>query len=176
LSRRHSVHGAAVLRHFRKEESKSKQEKNIIMTRNKNYFFPSPWLKAEDLPPDGEDYTIVSVDDEIVGRDEKLKPAVSFQEIDKRVLLNPTQFDAIARLTGENDVDQWAGMRVKLIGHVITIKNRKAGTEEEVHTIQILPASPLVEKPKSTLKRRIKDSEPATAGRQVDDNGERIPF
>lgn len=129
------------------------------MIRNRDYYYPSPWMRADDLPVEGGDFTITGVDDEIVGRDEQLKPALGFKETEKRLLLNITQYTALIRLIGDDDVDKWAGTRVKLVPVTQTIKNKKAGTEEDIRTIRIEPASPLVasadsEKSNPTLKRK----------------------
>jgi hypothetical protein len=159
-----------------------------MKTRNKQHYFPSQWMRHDGLPPDGLDVVITSVDDEVLGRDEVLKPVLNFRESYKRLPLNGSQFDSIAELTGTDDVDQWANVRVKLCRHIMTIKNRKAGTQEDVKTIQILPASPLVasdqpEKPQPshppTLKRKStlpSDRKGVPLGRTVDEDGESIPF
>jgi hypothetical protein len=139
------------------------------MTRNRDYYYPTPWMKPDHLSPGGDNFTMTGVDDEIVGRDEILKAAVGFEETDKKLLLSPTQYDAIVRLTGHDDVDQWPGVRLKLVPITITIKNKKAGTEEDVRTIQILPASPIVagdQQGKPPTLRRKHD--------QMNDSSERL--
>jgi len=130
------------------------------MTKNRNYYFPSPWMRASDLPPEGKNFTVTGVDDEIVGKDETLKPALTFEETDKKLLLNATQFDAMMQLTGDEDADHWTGVRVRLIPVTVTIENRKAGTREDVQTIRIRPASPLVATTGKEENGNSEDDEP----------------
>jgi hypothetical protein len=83
------------------------------MTRNQ--LFPSRWLKANDIAPDGEEVTIRSVTIEQVGQNRETKPVVAFEELDRALVCNRTNFSSIADLTGEPDTDNWPGHRVKLV-------------------------------------------------------------
>jgi hypothetical protein len=75
--------------------------------------FPSKFLKAADLDGDRV-LTIRSVAIEDVGTDRtEEKPVVSFQEIERRLVLNRTNADTIADLYGA-DTDDWAGRQIIL--------------------------------------------------------------
>jgi hypothetical protein len=77
--------------------------------------FPSRWLKAADLGPDGETVTIRKITMELVGEDRENKPVITFDEIDKELVLNVTNANAIADVTGEDDSDNWPGQVIKLV-------------------------------------------------------------
>ena len=83
------------------------------MTRNEVY--PSRWLKAADLSPDGEQVTIRKVTVEEIGEEREEKPIMSFDELDKELVVNVTNWDSIEELTGEHDSDKWAGHVIKLV-------------------------------------------------------------
>ena len=53
------------------------------MTRNEVY--PSRWLKAADLSPDGEQVTIRKVTVEEIGEEREKKPIISFDDHRQRV-------------------------------------------------------------------------------------------
>jgi hypothetical protein len=77
--------------------------------------FPSRWLKAVDLGPDGETVTIRKVTMELVGEERENKPVITFDEIDKELVLNVTNANAIADVTGQDDSDNWPGQVIKLV-------------------------------------------------------------
>jgi hypothetical protein len=83
------------------------------MTRSQVY--PSRWLKAADLAPEGDQVTIRSVTVEQIGEERKQKPIISFDEIEKELVVNVTNWTNIAELTGEDDSDNWAGHAIKLV-------------------------------------------------------------
>jgi hypothetical protein len=83
------------------------------MTRSQVY--PSRWLNAVDLPPDGEQVTIRKVTIKEIGRKRERKPICAFDEIDKELVVNLTNWTNIAELTGEDDSDNWAGHAIKLV-------------------------------------------------------------
>lgn len=83
--------------------------------------YPSTWLKSDDLlelgtGPDG-DYTVTikSCRPEEIGQgdDKEIKPILRFQETDKGLVLNPTNWDTIEILYGP-DSDDWIGHKVRL--------------------------------------------------------------
>jgi len=153
------------------EGTQPKHERKIIMTKNKNYYFPSPWLHADDLPAEGKDYTCTGIED-YTDRDQVVKPVLTFLETDKKLILNATQFGDMMRLTGEEDADQWAGTRVKLVPVIITITDKKAGTTKDVPTIKIQPTSPLVATDKPLVEEPIFQSGES----KNEDDEEGIPF
>ena len=83
------------------------------MTRNEVY--PSRWLKAADLSPDGEQVTICKVTVEEIGEEREKKPIMSFDNLDKELVVNLTNWNSIEELTGEQNSDKWAGHVIKLV-------------------------------------------------------------
>jgi hypothetical protein len=81
----------------------------------RNQIFPSRWLRATDLAPEGQQVTIRNVTAEKIGEERKEKPIMSFDEIDKELVVNVTNWTSIAELTGEDDSDNWPGHVVKLV-------------------------------------------------------------
>lgn len=75
--------------------------------------FPSNYLKAADLDGKEPTVTIKAVKSENIGED--LKLVVYFDGKDKGLVLNKTNANSIADLTGKDDTDDWPGYRVKLI-------------------------------------------------------------
>jgi hypothetical protein len=152
---------------------KNKQEK-IIMTEDDAYG-QREWLEAADLDEQGNNVTITSVEENRTQFTGDARHKVRFKEFDKSLtLFRRSQFRRIAQILGEPNSDRWGDRRIKLIP--ITI--RRNG-EEPKEVIDIVPADELAqapEKPKPTLSRRARNSEPTTARREVDDDGERIPF
>jgi hypothetical protein len=80
-----------------------------------NDFFPSKFLKAEDLEGDLT-VTIKMVSSDTVGQgaQQETKPVAHFQELDKGLALNKTNFNMIAKITGEPDCDKWNGAKITL--------------------------------------------------------------
>jgi hypothetical protein len=78
--------------------------------------FPSRWLKAEDLEQD----TTVTIRQvklekfEQQDKPEEQKPAAYFDEIDKALILNKTNWKTLVELTGEDESDKWTGLRITL--------------------------------------------------------------
>lgn len=75
--------------------------------------FPSKYLRAADLDGRTPNVTIARVASENIGDDSKL--VVYFEGKDKGVVLNKTNATTIVELAGDDDTDNWAGCRVKLI-------------------------------------------------------------
>jgi hypothetical protein len=81
----------------------------------RNEVYPSRWLNAVDLSPDGEQVTIRKVTMEEIGEKRERKPICAFDEIDKELVVNVTNWTSIEELTGEDDSDNWPGHVVKLV-------------------------------------------------------------
>jgi len=77
-----------------------------------NDVFPSKYLKAADLGSSEPVVTIREVTMESLGED--TKPVVYFEGKEKGVVLNKTNWNAIADITGEEDCDDWAGHKIRL--------------------------------------------------------------
>ena len=78
--------------------------------------FPSKWLKAEDLDEDMT-VTIKSVTKEAFKDQhgqESMKPCAYFEETDKGLIINKTNWKLLEQATGEDDSDSWAGKKVVL--------------------------------------------------------------
>ena len=110
------------------------------MTRNQVY--PSRWLKAADLSPDGEQITIREVTVEEIGEEREKKPVMSFDELDKELVVNMTNWTSIEELTGENDSDKWAGHVIKLVRVRVPVRGKN------VDAIRVEAADP---KPRQSL-------------------------
>jgi hypothetical protein len=82
-----------------------------------NDFFPSRFLKAEELDADLQ-VTVRLVATEVLtgksGKPDETKPVAYFDETEKGLILNKTNFAAIAKITGEEDSDNWKGKKITL--------------------------------------------------------------
>ena len=69
-------------------------------------FFPTHWLKADEIPDD-EDLvlTIQSLDWETIGFDKETKPVMLFEETNKKLVLNKTNGKTLESLFGKNIAD-----------------------------------------------------------------------
>ena len=77
-----------------------------------NEVFPSSYLKAEDLGQSTPTVTIAHVETEKLGDDEKR--VVYFKGKEKGLVLNRTNWNMLAEITGQDDDENWAGHVVKL--------------------------------------------------------------
>lgn len=78
--------------------------------------FPSRFLKAEDFDGQPQVLKIVGVTTEELGTAGKkeMKPLVRFAGMTKGLILNVTNFDAIAEICGSDETDDWSGKHVEL--------------------------------------------------------------
>ena len=97
-----------------------------------NDYFPSKYLKAEDLDADLP-VTIKGVFTEKLQTGEE-KPVVYFNETEKGLIVNKTNFSAIAKLTGKPNSDNWNGEKITLTvmdvefkGDIVSAIRVKAG-------------------------------------------------
>lgn len=81
----------------------------------RNQIFPSRWLRATDLAREGQQVTIRNVTVEKIGEEREEKAIMSFDELDKELVVNVTNWTSIEELTGEDDSDNWAGHAIKLV-------------------------------------------------------------
>jgi hypothetical protein len=84
---------------------------------NMQDYFPSTWLKSEDL--DGPTIvTIKQVYEERFpgkrGEQDQLKPVLRFKELEKAMVLNRTNFQTLVEISGKSDSDHWIGVGVQL--------------------------------------------------------------
>jgi hypothetical protein len=75
--------------------------------------FPSRYWKSSDLPPRGKVMKIAKLQVERVGLDQQEKYVVFFKGEDKQLILNITNWDAIAECCGA-DSDTWTGKNIVL--------------------------------------------------------------
>jgi hypothetical protein len=132
------------------------------MTRNQVY--PSRWLKATDLPSEGEQVTIRKVITEKIGEEREEKPIISFDELGKELVVNRTRWDQIEDLTGEPDSDKWAGHVIKLVPVRVLIGAK------EVETIRVEAAQPKHSRPVAT------GAKPARALVEQENGEEGMPY
>jgi hypothetical protein len=77
--------------------------------------FPSKYVQASDLKPEGVTVVIDKVRMEEVGQgaDKKMKPVMSFKNASKSMVLNNTNDATINELFGDDDRD-WQGQKIVL--------------------------------------------------------------
>ena len=97
--------------------------------------FPSKYIKHSDLNGQELTVTIAGLDIEEVGMDKESKPVLSFKKAKKGLVLNMTNYDAIAEAYGE-ETDNWPGKKIVLYGD----KARFGG--KIVDCVRVKPASP----------------------------------
>lgn len=118
--------------------------------------FPSKYLRAADLNGHEPIVTIDRVVMETLGDDRK--PVVYFKGKDKGVVLNKTNFNAIEDISGEEDTDNWTGVKVKLITAKVEFQGKRV-------------AAIRVEEQSESAPRRTPPPEPVDAP-----NDDEIPF
>ncbi len=74
-------------------------------------YFPSKYLKAEDIAQDTK-VTIENVTEEDIMKERKL--VVHFAELDKGVVLNKTNAHSIAKIVNSKTFSEWSGQTVVL--------------------------------------------------------------
>lgn len=81
-----------------------------------NDVFPSKYLKASDLPEDGsaEAFTIEKVEIEEIGLNKDRKPVIHFEESDKAMVCNKTNWNTIVKALDSQDSDAWLGKKINL--------------------------------------------------------------
>jgi len=92
------------------------------ITRNDAY--PSKYLKHSDLDGKAITYTINHAVIEELGADKEKKPVVYFKEINRGLVLNRTNWDALEDLYGDES-DAWAGKKLELFPTKTTFGSRR---------------------------------------------------
>jgi hypothetical protein len=80
----------------------------------RNELFPGKWFKAGDIPEEGLPVRIKSVTREPVGQEQEEKPIVHFAGQKKALVLNASNYDAIADALDEANTDKWPNRVVEL--------------------------------------------------------------
>jgi hypothetical protein len=114
--------------------------------------YPSRWLKAADLSPDGDQVTIRKVTMEEIGEERERKAIMSFDELDKELVVNKTNLNSIAELTSERNSDNWTGHVIKLV----RVRVPFGGKNVEAIRVEAGDA-----KPQRRLRAKAKLAEPA---------------
>lgn len=139
--------------------------------------FPSKYLVANDIPKEGMDVTILHVEEEKM-RDGKPKPVIFFDELEKGMVCNVTNWKAIAALHGDES-DDWTDQRITLYPSVTTFD------EEEVDCIRIKKKIPKPTVAPAKEGKRSKATKVADEGFQGaaasrepgnDDGDDDVPF
>lgn len=77
--------------------------------------FPSKYMKASDLPEEGQtSFVIEAVKIEEIGKDKQHKPVIYFEDQDKGFVANKTNCNTIAKILGSKDTEDWIGKTIKL--------------------------------------------------------------
>jgi len=87
------------------------------MGRSIDSAFPSKYLKSSDIPETGAVVTIDRVDIEQIGQgaQKELKPVIYFVGKTKGMVCNKTNANSIAKFAGSRDLDDWSGVKIKLV-------------------------------------------------------------
>lgn len=80
---------------------------------NINESFPSKYLKASDIPEEGQTVIIAAIEQEEVGKDKEVRPVLYFEGEEKGIILNKTNATNISKLYGY-ETDDWVGKKVML--------------------------------------------------------------
>lgn len=78
----------------------------------KDQIYPSKYLKAPDLK--GRDVTVTIEDTDMVTLQGKPTLIVRFEGKEKALVVKPSIFDQIEKVTGEFDTDNWPGHKIVL--------------------------------------------------------------
>ena len=97
--------------------------------------FPSPYFKAADLDGKEPVLTIAKVSTETMNDGDERRCA-HFEETDKVLILNKTNWIACAEITNEKDDTRWTGSKIKLVRKRVTFKGDK------VDAVRVEPAEP----------------------------------
>lgn len=79
-----------------------------------NDAFPSNYLKADDLEEADVIVTITGCEIEELGKEKERKPVLTFRGTDKKMVLNKTNWQTIAKVLGTDETDEWIGKRITL--------------------------------------------------------------
>lgn len=118
--------------------------------------FPSKYLKAGDLPEDGTPYivTIEEVKMEEIGKNQDEKPVIKFNESNRGMVCNKTNWKTIAKITGSEDSDEWIGKKIGLY---------RAEVEFQGEMVEAIRVS-------------LKQQQGKTPPKGKDENDDEIPF
>ena len=87
--------------------------------------FPSAYLRASDVG-DGKKLIIDKVAEEEMGEDAEAKPVVFFVGVEKGCVLNKTNANKIAEITGSRTYKDWAGKEVVLYTAMVQFRGKES--------------------------------------------------
>jgi hypothetical protein len=127
--------------------------------------FSGASLKADDIKGREPVVTIESV--EVKTFDDGAKPIIKFVGKDKSLVCNRTNWNSIVEITGEDDSDNWAGHKIKLVVARVDFQGKR------VDAIRIEPAPQPSQPP---TPRRAPEPPPAPAEAVEAPDEDDIPF
>jgi hypothetical protein len=87
--------------------------------------FPSPYLASADVGT-GKKLIIDKVVDEELGADADVKPVAYFVGVEKGCVLNKTNANKIAEITGSRTYKDWAGKEVVLYTAMVQFRGKES--------------------------------------------------
>ena len=89
----------------------------------RNEAFPSEFLKSEDVSGEGTTLTMGLVEmrefEDPQTKETAIKPVLEFKETEKKLILNKTNWDRIAKAHGD-DSDKWVGKKITVHLEAVT--------------------------------------------------------
>ena len=98
-------------------------------------FFPSRFMKADDVDKEQPIYTIADVSAEVIGEDQLNKLVVMFFQTTKNLVLNKTNAFNLQAMYGKNPND-WIGKHVTLYTEFVSFRGKS------VEAVRIEPKIP----------------------------------
>jgi hypothetical protein len=117
--------------------------KEVSMGNRSTYAYgQSKYLRADEWVGKRQRMTIVSVDD--VEFEQGLKPVLTFEDQDKKLVVNATNFDILMDALG-NNTNKWPGNDVVLAGTKVRFKGRSVDSIKVSVPTQAAKSTPDVE-------------------------------
>lgn len=126
--------------------------------------FPSNYVKASDLKGVQPVVTIDRIEFEPVGRQKEMKPVLYFIDKEKGLVLNKTNANKIAELTGSPETGDWHGCQIRLYATHVEFQG------ETMEGIRIKAAPPQTAR-KVTPPPPVVEREPGADDVTADDIG-----
>ena len=86
-------------------------------------YFPSRFMKADDMDKEQPIYTIADVSAEVIGEDQQNKLVVMFFQTTKSLVLNKTNASNLETMYGKNP-NEWIGKHVKLYTEFVSFRGK----------------------------------------------------
>ncbi len=133
-----------------------------------NKLYPSTYLKASDLPEEGQIFTIKGVELERMPNNGDEKPVIYFTDAEKGLVCNVTNARVIGKLYGD-DTDDWDGCKITLYPTEVSFQG------DMVEAIRVRSKKPKEAKANGKSK---KPAEPITQAEldAIDEEDDNPPF